>query len=126
MRRWLISLLLLLFITTIFLAPGALAHAQNEPVVRAVLFYSPTCPHCHKVLNDVLPPLAQQYGDQLQILLIDVTTPGGRELYLAAAKAIPIPEDKRGVPALIVGNTLLIGDKQIPEEFPGIIEQGLA
>ncbi len=124
MRRvFLIALLLLLAASA--LAPAA-AQAQNKPVVRAVLFFSPTCPHCHKVLNDVLPPLAQKYGDQLQILLIDVTTEGGRELYFAAAQAIPIPEDKRGVPALVVGKTLLVGDVEIPEKFPGIIEQGLA
>ncbi len=124
MRRIpLLFLLLALFAATL---PPTVALAQNEPVVHAVLFYSPTCPHCHKVLNEDLPPLVQKYGDQLQILLIDVTTEGGRELYLSAAEAIPIPENKRGVPALVVGDTLLVGDVEIPEKFPGIIEQGLA
>ena len=124
MRR--VSLIaLLLLLTAITLAPMVI-HAQSEPVVRAVLFYSPTCPHCHKVIQEDLPPLVQKYGDQLQILLIDVTTDGGRELYLSAAQAIPIPEDKRGVPALVVGDALLVGDVEIPEKFPGIIEQGLA
>ncbi len=124
MRRfaWLVFIL--------FLGIGAfwpaVALAQDGPVVRAVLFYSPTCPHCHKVLNEDLPPLVQKYGEQLQILLIDVTTEGGRELYFSAAQAIPIPESKRGVPALVVGDTLLVGDVEIPERFPGIIEQGLA
>jgi uncharacterized membrane protein/glutaredoxin len=121
---------LLFFLFTILLLAGLAlplaASAQDEPVVRAVLFYSPTCPHCHRVLQEDLPPLVKKYGDQLQILLIDVTTEGGRELYLSAAKAIPIPDDMRGVPALVVGDTLLVGDKDIPEQFPGIIEQGLA
>jgi uncharacterized membrane protein len=102
------------------------AFAQDEPVVRAVLFYSPTCPHCHKVIQEDLPPLVEKYGKQLQILLIDVTTEGGRELYLSAVQAVPIPDDMRGVPALVVGETLLVGDKDIPEQLPGIIEQGLA
>jgi len=124
MRRVSLILLFLLLLAGT-LAPATI-HAQDKPVVRAVLFYSPTCPHCHKVLKDVLPPLAQKYGDQLQVLLIDVTTEGGRELYLSAAKAIPIPEDKRGVPALVVGDKLLIGDVEIPEKFPAIIDQGLA
>ena len=122
------TLLILLILTLVISSLGAArTAAQNgEPVVRAVLFYSPTCPHCHKVLQEDLPPLLAKYGDQLQILLIDVTTPGGRELYLKAAAAIPIPEDRRGVPALVVDDTLLVGSAEIPEKFPGIIEQGLA
>ena len=124
MRRLLFTLFIMLLL--VGLALPLAASAQEEPVVRAVLFYSPTCPHCHKVIQEDLPPLVNKYGKQLQILLIDVTTEGGRELYLSAADAIPIPDDKRGVPALMVGDKLLIGDKQIPEEFPGIIEQGLA
>ncbi len=124
MRRVLLSLLLLLLLLGAT-APRR-AMAQDEPVVRAVLFYSPTCPHCHKVIQQDLPPLVQKYGDQLQILMIDVTTEGGRELYLSAAQSVPIPDDKRGVPALVVGDTLLVGDKEIPERLPGIIEEGLA
>ncbi len=124
MRRILFALFVFL-LSSAFLFPFA-TFAQEKPVVRAVLFYSPTCPHCHNVIQEDLPPLADQYGDQLQILLIDVTTEGGRELYLSAVNSVPIPEDKRGVPALVVGDKLLIGDQQIPEEFPGIIEQGLA
>ena len=33
---------------------GGPALAQ-EPVVRAVLFFSPTCPHCHEVITEDLP-----------------------------------------------------------------------
>ena len=124
MRRVIFSLFI--FFLLLGFALPSVASAQDEPVVRAVLFYSPTCPHCHKVIQEDLPPLVQKYGKQLQILMIDVTSEGGRELYLSAADSVPIPEDKRGVPALVVGDKLLVGDKQIPEEFPGIIEQGLA
>jgi uncharacterized membrane protein/glutaredoxin len=124
MRRVFLSLFVVLLLLGVALPFSAFA--QDEPVVRAVLFYSPTCPHCHKVIQEDLPPLVEKYGKQLQILLIDVTTEGGRELYLSAVQAVPIPDDMRGVPALVVGETLLVGDKDIPEQLPGIIEQGLA
>ncbi len=125
MRRIISGLILGLFLIT--LAAPTIAHAQVEqPVVRAVMFYSPSCPHCHKVLQEGLPPLVEKYGDQLQIMLIDVTTPGGQELYQAAVRSVPIPEDKRGVPALVVGDTLLVGDVEIPEKLPAIIDAGLA
>ncbi len=40
-----------------------LAHAE-EPLVRAVYFYSPTCPHCQKVSSQDLPPLLEAYGER--------------------------------------------------------------
>ncbi|HJS29984.1 MAG TPA: hypothetical protein VJ768_10205, partial [Anaerolineales bacterium] len=44
------------------------AASAQAPVVNAVLFYSPTCPHCHEVMTEDLPPLKEQYGEQLAIL----------------------------------------------------------
>lgn len=100
-------------------------HAQ-VPVVYAVLFYSPSCPHCHKVINEDLPPLWEKYGESLQVLGINVSVEDGQKLYQAAIQAFNIPEDRRGVPALIVGQTVLVGSLEIPETFPKIIEEGLA
>jgi uncharacterized membrane protein len=107
---------------------GAVAADQpaDQPVVHAVLFYSPTCPHCHKVITETVIPLTDQYGDQLQVMGIDISQSGGNEMYMAAIEAFDIPQDRRGVPTLIVGEKVLVGDIEIPAEFPGIIEQGLA
>lgn len=101
--------------------------AQTErPAVQAILFYSPTCPHCHTVINELLVPMQDQYGEQLQILGVDTTRPGGSTLFVAALEYFGLPTDQMGVPTLIVGNTVLNGSLQIPEEFPGIVEAGLA
>ncbi|RUA17117.1 MAG: vitamin K epoxide reductase [Clostridia bacterium] len=124
MRRIALFVLFLLLLAAAGLP--LVVRAQDAPVVRAVLFYSPTCPHCHKVIQEDLPPIVKKYGDQLQILLINVTTEGGQELYQSAAKSVPIPDNMRGVPALVIGKTLLVGDKDIPAQLPGIVEQGLA
>lgn len=123
MRRITLFVLFLLLLAATGLP--LIARAQDAPVVRAILFYSPTCPHCHKVIQEDLPPIVKKYGDQLQILLINVTTQGGQELYQSATESVPIPENMRGVPALVVGKTLLVGDKDIPEQLPGIVDQGL-
>jgi uncharacterized membrane protein/thiol-disulfide isomerase/thioredoxin len=103
----------------------SVAFAQ-APVVRAVLFYSPSCSHCQHVINDVLPPLFETYGDQLQIVGIDVTVAEGSALYASAVDALGVPEDQRGVPMLFVGDVVLVGDADIPDVFPGLIDQGLA
>lgn len=99
------------------------ARAQT-PVVHAVLFYSPTCGHCHYVIQEVLPPLFAQYGDQLQMIGVDVSQPDGQELFLNTLQMFDL--ESGGVPFLVVGDTYLVGSLDIPELFPGLIEQYLA
>jgi len=95
------------------------------PIVRAVLFYSPTCPHCHKVITESLPPLTQKYGPQLEIGLIDTTTPQGEAVYAAAVQQYKISADRQGVPTLIVGSSVLVGEDEIPGQLPALIDAGL-
>jgi uncharacterized membrane protein/thiol-disulfide isomerase/thioredoxin len=101
------------------------AHAQ-APVVRAVLFYSPSCPHCHKVITEDLPPLFEKYGDQLQIVGVDTTTASGQALFIAAIQQHNIPPENQVVPMLFVGDQILLGSLEIPEQLPRLIEQYLA
>lgn len=109
-----------------FLKVDVKAQTAVSPAVQAILFYSPTCPHCHIVINDLLVPMQEQYGDQLQILGVDVTTPGGSLLFVETLNFFGLPPDQTGVPTLIVADTVLNGSLKIPEKFPGIVEEGLA
>ena len=120
-----IVIIILLFSILLFTFNNTLTAIAETPTVKAVLFYSPTCPHCHKVITEDLPPLFDKYGDQLIVIGIDVTTEAGQALYQAAIKRFEIPEERLGVPTLIVGETVLVGDLEIPEMFPLIIENGL-
>ncbi|HWQ83598.1 MAG TPA: vitamin K epoxide reductase family protein [Anaerolineales bacterium] len=119
---------LILFSTLLGLLFALSLHANANaagPIVRGVLFYSPTCGHCEKVITEVLPPLAKLYGDQLEILQIDVTMPQGQQLYQNTIQKFKITEDRTGVPTLVVGETVLVGSREIPEQLPGLIESGL-
>jgi uncharacterized membrane protein/thiol-disulfide isomerase/thioredoxin len=120
-----IAIGLLTFAIISILFPTSLAFGQ-QPVIRAVLFYSPTCPNCHIVIDEVLPPLVEQYPDQLDIVGIDVSHPVGGNLYQTAIAKFNIPTDRLGVPTLIVGQEVLVGSYEIPEKFPAIIQAGLA
>jgi uncharacterized membrane protein/thiol-disulfide isomerase/thioredoxin len=113
----------MLFALSVGLARPTLA---GDAVVRAVLFYSPTCPHCYQVITEDLPPLFEKYGDQLQIAGVDTTTPDGQALYQAAIQRFSIPPERLGVPTLIVGDVVLVGSLEIPQQFPGLIEKYLA
>lgn len=115
-----------LFLIAFLLLTGARAVLAQQPIVNAVLFYSPTCGHCHYVISEVLPPLFDQYGDQLQMIGIDISQPQGQALYQAAIEEFNISEQRRGVPALLVGDRVLVGSGEIPDQFPGLINDYLA
>jgi uncharacterized membrane protein/thiol-disulfide isomerase/thioredoxin len=98
--------------------PGRAAGA-DRPTVRGVLFVSPTCSHCHVVENEVLPPLQEQYRDQLQIAVVNVRTDSGYALYEAVFSYLGM--ESPGVPFLLIGDRHLIGSSEIQEQLPGLI-----
>jgi uncharacterized membrane protein/thiol-disulfide isomerase/thioredoxin len=119
--RWFVSTFVL---TAALAACSTLVHAQ--PTVRAVLFFSPTCPHCHTVMEQHLPPLMDRFGGRLQVITIDASTPDGGRLYQDVVQAFDIPRSRLGVPALVVGDRVLVGADEIPQRLPGIVAAGLA
>jgi len=147
MRRTAVVVLLAALSAAALASP---ATAQGPaPAVRAVLFFSPTCGHCEYVINELLFPVwFPQFGGEpevlwdeaidvpafylatngtLEILLVDVSVTAGLDLHRAVGEALGIPEQRRGsVPRLVVGDLYLIGSGEIPDEFPGIVEESLA
>lgn len=121
MNQLLICALLLPFV---FSTSSVSSAISEQAVVHAVLFYSPNCSHCHHVINEVLPPLFEQYGDQLYVMGVDITQPDGQALFMVTIQHFKL--ESSGVPFLVVGETFLVGSVDIPERFPGLIEQYLA
>lgn len=117
-----------------WLGPAALAASSltdgtiegPEPEVRAVLFYSPQCPHCHDVMRDHLPPLLRQHGDALRIVPVNVDSPAGQTLYRAVVAHFALGRERLGVPALVLGDRVLVGAWEIPAHLPDLVEAGLA
>ena len=73
---------LCLVLMAAFVAPTLCA--GGDGIARAVLFVSPTCPHCRTVREQVLPKLGARFGDKLRLLIVGTNTRPGYELYLAA------------------------------------------
>ncbi len=112
-----------LLFALLFISTGSV-EAQAEPVVRAVLFYSPTCGHCEFVITQTLPPLMEKYGDRLQIIGINVAEQQGSTFFLATLDKFKLQEG--GVPFLVIGDQYLVGSGDIPEQLPGLVETYLA
>lgn len=111
--------------------------------VHAVLFHSPTCPHCRQVISEDLPLFFEVYGGapqvirgephlalvtngQLEILFIDASQAAGGRLYEASLTTHPVTAERLGVPRLIVGDSVLVGSVEIPSRLHGLIRAGLA
>lgn len=128
MRLTKATIYLLIFIAVVTSTAPVFARTYLvEPkVVRAVLFWSQGCPHCHEVLENVFPAILKQYGNQMEVLLIEVNILEDIEQLFQVAESLGISRDKVFVPFLIIGREVLIGSSQIPARFPGLIEDYLA
>jgi uncharacterized membrane protein/thiol-disulfide isomerase/thioredoxin len=107
------------------ISTAAAAHAQ-QPVVRAVLFWAAGCGHCETVKTQTLAPLQFKYGQQLDIQMLEVSSKENYDYFRQLEDRYAVPAQLRGVPALVIGDRLLVGDQQIPAELPGLIERHLA
>jgi uncharacterized membrane protein/thiol-disulfide isomerase/thioredoxin len=116
----------ILFVGWLALSAGGPVKGQEpEPVVHALLFYHPGCPHCHQLITEHLMPLQERFGDQLVILGMDTSQQWANNLYYEAIRFYELPEEDWVVPILIVGDEVMVGGNTIPARLPGIIENGL-
>lgn len=99
--------------------------SQTDGKVYAVLFFSPTCPHCHTLMLEDLPPIQEQFGDQLVVLFIDITTANGNAIAQSAYAHYNISPDDWVVPMMVVNEQVLIGGSQIPSQLPSITQTGI-
>jgi len=118
----LVSLMLAIFM----LIPSAAPVAADQPVAFAVFFYSTSCPHCHTVIERDLPRFEEEFGDQLEMLFVNVATEGGSYLYSATCSVLDTQNRCGGVPMMVVGDQIMIGAQEIPDQLPGIVRDGLA
>ena len=99
--------------------------SAEPPIVQTILFYSPTCPYCHTVINELLIPMQEQYGEQLQIIGVDTSHPAGNELFQNAIEWHETPEERQAVPFLVIGDVVLVGGGEVMSDFTRLVEDGL-
>ena len=91
-------------------------------VVRLLLFHAPTCPHCEVIINEFLPGIQEEYGDQIEIRLLDISDPYNHGLFVSLEEAAKIPPEKRGIPMMFVGHTVMVGELSIKDNLEEVID----
>jgi cytochrome c biogenesis protein CcdA/thiol-disulfide isomerase/thioredoxin len=117
-RLWLVLLVLALALTW----GAGTARAEGGPFVRLVYFYSDECAHCIVVINEVLTPLQAEYGGQLQIKMVEISDPANYEMLIRAEEIFDVSPEERGLPTLVVGGQVLIGEDAIREQLPCLLD----
>ncbi len=100
----------------------------DKPVVDIYLLYSETCPHCHVVRTEILPPIQEKFGDQLNVIPLNLSIPEDFKTGLVLEAIYRVPPEKAGVPEIFVGNSVLIGSNSIgdylEEEVQKLLDAG--
>ncbi len=120
LRYW--SWMLCLFLAIALVASPGIAQAEDDSIVRIVYFTAEGCSHCNAVINEVLMPLQTEYGERLQIKMIEISEPANYEMLMQAEEMFDIPQEERGLPTLIVGGKVLIGEEDIREQLSCLCE----
>ncbi|MFB0538152.1 MAG: cytochrome c biogenesis CcdA family protein [Anaerolineae bacterium] len=104
--------------------PTATPTSTDVPlgVVRILLFHAPTCPHCEVIINEFLPGIQEKYGDQIEIRLLDISDPYNHGLFVSLEEAAKIPPEKRGIPMMFVGHTVMVGELGIKDNLEEVID----
>lgn len=122
MHKLALAVVLLLLMFVVLASPAG----AEEPVVRAVLFWSTTCPHCQEVEKTVLPPIQAKYGSKFDLRQIEVSDEVNSRIFLATLQKYQIPEEDWGVPFLIIGEFYFVGLDKIAAYLDAVIESDLA
>jgi cytochrome c biogenesis protein CcdA/thiol-disulfide isomerase/thioredoxin len=118
--------LLLLFVAAAWMSPMLPAHAQQEATVRMVYFYADDCGHCKVIIEELLEPLQGDYGDQMEIKMVEISDPENYELLVQAEEMFAVSAEKRGLPTLIIDGRVLIGEDEIWDQLPCLLDSCLA
>ena len=116
---------LLLLLALGWAAPGVPAHAQGGPSVRMVYFYANDCGHCQVVSEEVLKPLQAEYGERMEIKMIEISKPQNYELLVEAEQTFEVSQEERGLPTLVIDGQVLIGEEEIRTQLPCLLDSCL-
>jgi len=99
---------------------------RQSGTVTAILFWMNGCPDCHHVLDDILPRVQQDFDEAFRVQLVEVLSQEDVDYLFLVGAALGVPQEKVGVPFLIIGEHVLVGSTQVEAELPGLIARYLA
>lgn len=94
--------------------------------VHGYYLYSNTCAHCIDILNEIVYPLEEKYPGEIDLRLLELGTPAYYQALLKVETAYNISAGDRGLPTVVLGDQILIGEEQNRADLLSSVEAGLA
>jgi len=112
----------ILLVSGFIFSPEARAGLFGRRQVEVTVFFLPSCKACHKVMEDIIPPIALRYGSQVRWIYLDTNEIGNYSKFLSLQS---LTTRDLGTPSVLVGDRVLVGvneaadslDKYIAEEL---------
>ena len=120
--------LLLTILALVFCLPFVFAKTDKNITekLEVAIFTSPACGHCQKFKREYLATLKQDFQDKVKFVEFDVSKPEDSIIFYDTLKEYGIGVEYMGVPALVVGKTVLMGyPTQVRTEGPSAILKAL-
>ena len=120
--------LLFIIFALIFCLPFAFAEEEEVAAekLEVAIFTSPTCAHCQKFKREYLETLKQDFEGKVKFAEFDVSKPEDSVIFHDTLQEYGIGVEDMGVPALVVGKTVLMGyPTQIRTDGPSAILKAL-
>lgn len=99
--------------------------ALDGPVIHVLYFYSVDCTHCQAVEREVLKPLEEKYPGRMDVRYLEIGDPTAYELLVRTEGYFQVAPEKRGLPTIVVGDRILIGEEEARQQLPCLVEKCL-
>ena len=91
---------------------------MDETKDQVLFFYAKSCSHCQTIYEDILNPFMDSNNEQVQLWALAVDNPSNYEALIQIEEDYGIQSADRGLPTILIGNKLLIGEEQCQAELP--------
>jgi len=116
-------LLLSFLLLNIFSPAAAQQDTGTAGVVHAVLLWMEGCQACEEVMKTVLPEVQAQFGVQLDVELVEVSSTEDVERLYRIGAALGLEKEQTGVPMIVIADRALVGSEEIPAQFKVLVAE---
>ena len=108
-----------------------LSGCQRHPQYYLYVYYAKTCPHCRSFTQVVIPELEAEYGNQMDIIQMDIDEESSLEAYAKTCHLLVdyVVNDQSGsVPFIVLDGYFALVGYQMGEDqmFLTMVQQALA
>lgn len=98
---------------------------EVEGAVHGLYFYSNDCSHCIEILEEVIYPLQDEYGDLFDLRLLEISITDYYEAMLVIEEYFDVAASERSIPTLVIDQQILIGETAIRDSLLDIVDEGI-